>query len=563
VLAVVAFLAGACTGETVRTPIVERTGESTTGTLTWVPCQNDERLRGLGCTTVLVPLDPERPDGPSIELALARRPASGPSDERIGSLLINPGGPGASGIELVPQLASSMDPRVLDRFDLVGFDPRGVGNSSPVRCIDDDDALNALDGDPDTPAEIDRTVAVQREILQTCLDRHGELLTHLSTTTAAHDLDRIREALGDEMLSYLGFSYGTELGATYAALYPDRVRVMVLDGAVAPGLGDEELALTQAKGFEQAFTNFADACRTDTRCAARPDARALYGRVRTMAEQAPIPVSRAGEQRDLSIGDFQMGVVSALYDQAMWAYLARGLAEAAAGDGSTLLALSDVYHERRADGSYPNNADANLAISCADTTERFTLADTERAAADFGRAAPLFGTQLGWSLLSCAGWPTPADGPTTVRTTTDAPILVVGTVNDPATPYAWARQLTDALQPTAHLLTWEGQGHTAYLKSDCITEAVDAVLVELRLPADGTRCPDDSDSADAFAGVAPDLRDALMEGSGLDRKLATCIAEQVANELDPADLTGLYQGEVSSALEALIARAATRCAGGR
>ena len=182
-----------------------------------------------------------------------------------------------------------------DPLDLVGFDPRGVARSTPVNCIDDKATLNTLDGDPDTPAEIDETIESQRRITKACVERVGLLLPHLSTTETAHDLDAIRAALGEERLTYLGFSYGTEIGAVYATLYPDRVRALVLDGAVAPDLGATDLALAQAKGFERAFGSFADRCRTDSRCAATPDARALYEQVRTAVERAPIPVSTSGE----------------------------------------------------------------------------------------------------------------------------------------------------------------------------------------------------------------------------------------------------------------------------
>lgn len=530
-------------------------------TVDWRSCQDDE-LVGLDCATLEVPLDPDEPDGETIELALARREAGEP-ERRIGSLLINPGGPGASGVDLVGQLAAAMDERVLDRFDLVGFDPRGVGRSTAVDCIEDKERINGLDGDPDNKAEIDAFVAAQQEIVRGCVDRHAELLPFLSTANAAHDLDDIRAAVGDDKLTYLGFSYGTELGATYATLYPDKVRVMVLDGAVGPNLSDEELSATQAQGFDRAFGNLVAACRTDERCAARPDAKAVYETVRAKVEAKPIPVSTAGEDRQLTVGDFQYGMVSALYDQALWAYLARGLVEAADGDGATMLALADLYHERSSDGTYPNAADANLAINCADSTERSTVADAELAAADYRGEAPIFGAQLGWSAMACNGWPTAAEPVPPIETDTDAPILVIGTVNDPATPYEWAGQLNDALQPASRLLTWEGEGHTAYLKSDCVTEAVDTLLVDLRSPTANTRCPADADRADgAFAGIAPDLRDAFMDNSGLDRKTADCIAQKVSDAVTATDLVALYGGEDSASLEATVTKAAQACASG-
>ncbi len=535
-------------------------------TLTWARCRGESSLGGLQCATLTVPLDHGAPGGETIELALARRPASGKAAERIGSLVINPGGPGASGVELVEQLGSAMDQRVLDRFDLVGFDPRGVGRSAPVACIEDKAAVNALDGDPDNPAEIERIAAAQRAIGAACLTRYPSLLAHLSTAATTMDLDLIRLALGDETLTYLGFSYGTEIGSAYARRYPERIRALVLDGAVAPDLRQVDLARAQAEGFERAFSNFVERCRTDPRCVAGADVRALHHHVRAMVEQAPIAVSRAGEDRDLAIGDFQMGVVSALYDQTLWAYLAQGLVEAAAGDGATLLALADLYHQRRADGSYPNHADANLAITCADSDERYDVDNAARLAVDLARTAPTFGAQLGWSMLSCHGWPTLPDerlapiAEPSPGTPPDRAIVVVGTLHDPATPFVWAQQLTAALGPTARLLTWDGEGHTAYLKSPCVTNAVDLFLVTLKPPAVGTRCAAEAAAEDgAFAGIAPELRDAFISKSGFSRPVADCIARDVAAKTVLADLIGLYQGEMSNELQAILTQATTRC----
>ncbi|MGE0727285.1 MAG: alpha/beta hydrolase [Acidimicrobiia bacterium] len=526
----------------------------------WQSC-TDTELDGLECATVEVPLDHARPDGDTIEIALARRAASSPG-ERIGSLFVNPGGPGASGVELVPQLASAMDASVLDRFDLVGFDPRGVGRSTAVRCIDDHAALNALDGDPDTEAEVQALAEEQAAFVATCTERHGDLLPYLSTAATARDLDVLRRAVGDEQLTYLGFSYGTQLGATYAALFPDDIRVLVLDGAVGPNLTDDELALTQAKGFERAFGNFVAACRTDDACDAGPDAAATFERVRAEVEAGPIPVSTAGERRELQVGDFQYGVVGALYDQALWAFLARGLAEADRGDGATLLALADLYNDREADGTYPNADEANTAISCADSTERRDLDAARQAAERYEEQAPTFGPFLGWSAMACNGWPLGAEPQPTIVTTTSAPILVIGTVNDPATPYEWAGQLDEALQPASRLLTWQGEGHTAYLKSDCVTEAVDELLVELSEPADGTTCPAEATADGPFAGIVPDLRDALVENGGLDERTATCVAETVQEGLAPADLTSLYGTELSPSLERLLTGAVADCVAG-
>ncbi len=525
--------------------------------LRWTPCEEAE-LDGLDCATFEVPLDHRAPNGDTITLALSRREADG---RPIGSLVLNPGGPGAAGRELASQLQAVLSEEILEQFDLVGFDPRGVGASTPVRCADAStrDRLGTLDGDPDTPAEETAYARATATFTEGCVERHGDLLPHLGTENAARDLDRIRAALGDEKLTYLGYSYGTELGATYATLFPDRIRAMVLDGAVRPGGEPEDFALEQAKGFEVAFDNFVAACAADAACAARPDANAVYQTVRAAVEAAPIPVDEPGERRSLTVGGFQTGVVQALYDETLWTFLARGLVEAANGNGATLLALADLYNDRAPDGTYSNVSDANTAISCADDGERFTVEQARTFATQFAAASPRFGAQLGWMSLGCTGMPAPARPPVTIGAATAPPILVIGTVGDPATPYAWAAELAAVLGP-ATVLTWEGQGHTAYPKTDCISAAVDAYLLQRTVPAAGTRCPaGDADDGGPFNALRDELRSAF-EGSGLDDAVVACMAERLAAEITIRELTASETADLPPSLQRKVTGAATSCA---
>lgn len=526
-------------------------------TLRWKDCTEPE-LDGLQCSALAVPLDHRRPDGPTIDLAISRRPADG--KKPIGSLVVNPGGPGASGRDLVGQLDAALSEEVLDRFDLVGFDPRGVGASSPVRCVDGPgrDALVALDGDPDNPAEVGAYVEAQQAFAAACTSRYKQLLPHLGTEDAARDLDRLRAALGDRALTYLGYSYGTELGATYATLFPRRVRAMVLDGAVAPDASGLELSLEQAKGFELAFDNFVAACARDSACAARPDAEAMYQAVRTKVEAAPIPVKEGSERRSLAVGAFQTAVIGALYDESLWTFLARGLVEARDGNGATLLALADLYTDRRSDGSFTNVSDANTAITCADDAERPTRQEAEQYARQFATGSPRFGAQLGWMSLSCLGMPVSGQDPVRIAAPDAPPLLVIGTVGDPATPYPWAGQLAGALG-SATLLTWEGEGHTAYPKTSCITAAVDAYLLRLEVPATGTRCPaGDTDDTGPFGALAEELRKGL-DGSGLSPAVTDCVARQVAEQITVRELIDA-QTAAPASVQRKVAAAALACA---
>ncbi len=470
-------------------------GASSGIALAWEPCPEGDNGESddFDCATLLVPVDYADPDGPEIEIAVTRRPAED-EGRRVGSLVINFGGPGAPGVEFLRSGFESLPEAVQDRFDLVSFDPRGVGQSTAIECADDTATSAAFDGDPDTPQEIERVWALHDEFVTACQRNAGELLSSVGTNNAARDLDRIREAIGDERLTYLGYSYGTSLGYAYAVLFPARVRALVLDGVVDPQLEAADSVSQDAASFEEATGAFFAACESRRSCPIGPDPRAVMERVLARLEDGEtLPTDAELLEEDgrlLHLGEAQIGILRALYDsESGWDYLELGLDAADGGDGTILLALSDDFTDYQGDGVYGNLSDANVAINCADSDERPSYDDAERLADELAVRYPVWGRFIGLGLASCTGWPTAADPIPSTETVPGAPpILLVGTTGDPATPYEGAVALAEQLA-SGVLLTYEGEGHTAYGgKSDCIDDAVDAYLIDLEAPADGTVC---------------------------------------------------------------------------
>ncbi|WP_129336664.1 alpha/beta hydrolase [Cellulomonas endophytica] len=459
------------------------TGELTEQVPAWAACGD------LECATVEAPLDWADPEGGRITLALARHAATG---ERRGTLFVNPGGPGSSGVDFVPQAVQTFSPELLEAYDLVGFDPRGVGASTPVRCVDGPelDAITAADVDP-SDAGLARAAETWARVGAQCLERTGELLGHVDTVSAARDLDLLRTLVGDETLTYLGYSYGTSLGATYAALFPDRVGRLVLDGALDPTLTSTELSAGQAAGFEGALRAYVADCLGTDGCPLDGDVDDGMAQIREMLDRATAGPLPTGTDRRLTGALAFSGIAVTLYVQAAWPTLTEALRAALLrGDGSLLLTLSDAYYGREADGTYPSNMfEAFWAIGCADGRAPSDPATMRADAAAVEAAAPTVGPWFSYGGVTCAQWPTPAAEPLPSYAAEGAdPVLVVGTTNDPATPYVWAERLAETLS-SGVLLTYEGEGHTAYNRSrPCVAGVVDAYLLEGEVPAEGTRC---------------------------------------------------------------------------
>jgi len=457
--------------------------------LGWEDCGD-----GFECARLRVPLDYDDPAAQSIRLALVRLPASGPG-ARIGSLVVNPGGPGGSGIDYARRARTAVTGPVRERFDVVGFDPRGVGQSEPVRCLTDEqtDEFIAADGSPDDAGEERRLLRLAEDFAARCEQRAGALLPHVGTRDAARDMDVLRAGLGDRRLHYLGKSYGTYLGATYAGLFPDKVGSMVLDGAIDPRVSARRQGRAQAAGFEQALAAFVDDCVARSDCPIgddRAEGLAAIDRLLARADAEPL---ESADGRVATQALVVLGIVAAMYDETNgWPALRVGLRQAIDdGDASVLLLLADFYTDRDQEGRYTNNQnDVIYAVNCLDRPEDGDLADLRAAARSFSRVSPRFGAYIAWGGLPCAVWPAePESGPAAVRAPGARPILVIGTTRDPATPYQWAKALARQLD-SGVLLTYDGDGHTAYARgSSCIDAAVESYLLRDRLPArSASRC---------------------------------------------------------------------------
>jgi pimeloyl-ACP methyl ester carboxylesterase len=456
--------------------------------LTWEWCR-----AGQLCTTLEVPLDYQRPRGETIELAVLKVPAAEPGS-RIGSLVVNPGGPGAPGTGYASYAAtpgSVFRAPVLAAYDIVGFDPRGTGASDPVDCLSDDelDAYIAQDPDPDTPAEVDAFTGFNDEIGRGCAERSGELAAHVTTIEAARDMDVLRAALGESQLTYYGASYGTELGATYADLFPDRVGRLVLDGAVDVSLSPRELALQQAAGFETALRAYVQDCVGQDDCPLGDSLDAGLARIQQLLQDVDAQPLPAEGDRELEVGNAFYGVVLPLYRRDDWPTLTQALADAFDGDGSALLGLSDVYASRGPDGYYDNSMEANYAIGCLDDPWAIPASEVSANLADFEQASPTFGEVFAWALTNCGGIQVESTEPhRDITAAGAAPIVVIGTTRDPATPYAWAQSLAEQLD-SGVLVSRDGDGHTGYTEgNDCVDAAVDDYFLRGAVPEDGLSC---------------------------------------------------------------------------
>jgi len=449
-----------------------------------------ERDLSFECGRTEVPISYDEPEGATLPLFLVRV-VSGTQTDRIGSLVVNPGGPGASGADAAIGLALTLPDEIVSRFDIVGFDPRGVGLSTPVECIPDErkEEILAAEPRPVSDEDLDAAFALAQDVADGCAEEYGDALGTFNTVDTARDMDRLREALGDEQLTYLGYSYGTTLGSTYAEIFPDKVRALVLDAAVDPDVAAKEDAEQSAAAFEAGFDAFAANCTgLLAGCPLGAQPRQFVEQVLAQAAATPIPSSEPGETRQATPGIVMTAIQAALYDTASWPQLAQSLAAAQAGDAKGLFSLADSYAGRLEDGTYSNLFDANVAINCADTEERFDESEIRDLAADWNAKYPLFGAGSAVGLYTCSVWEAERTPLPERDAAGSAAIVVVGNSGDPVTPLPGAVDLAEDLD-NGHLLTWQGQGHTAYPKTDCITAAVDTYLLDLVPPMDGLTCP--------------------------------------------------------------------------
>lgn len=450
------------------------------GTIEWRACD------GIECATFQAPLDYTKPNGKTIELSLIRIKARD-SSKRIGVLIANPGGPGASANDFVRIWRNVLSGDIRDRFDIVSFDPRGVGESSPIDCHQTLQALVAVDPDPDTDAEWQRAKTESQKFADNCAAKYGDVLSFVGTKNVARDMDAIRVALGEDKLNYLGYSYGTAIGAVYADMFPTHVRAMVLDGGLDLSLSFEDVNRTQMIGFERAFQAYLDDCKARSCGLANGgEPRAAVNAIIAKAEAGPIPAKNA--DRPAGPGEVQLGIISAMYSKSAWNSLTKALQDAQGGDGTGLVRLTDQYLERNSDGSYPNLIEANIAVNNVDEVCPKDPEAYRAMGEKFARDAPTFGRSAATAGLVCAFWPAKADPLSAPRAAGAPPIIVVDTTNDPATPYEWGKALSEQLD-TGVLVTNRGEGHTIYAQGNsCIDTVVNSYLLTLAVPAEGTTC---------------------------------------------------------------------------
>ena len=456
--------------------------------LAWAPCKDKPQMQ---CADVKVPLDYKKPDGKTITVAMAKVPAA--NGKPIGSLFVNPGGPGESGIDLVSGADKIFSKALRDQYDIVGFDPRGVGSSTAVDCVSDAELGKYLDSEFDlsTPEGKKAEKAQAEKFAKGCKDKSGDLLAHVGTESAARDLDVLRGLVGDKKLNYFGFSYGTSLGGMYANLFPKKTGRLVLDGALDPQLGNARMGYEQVVGFETAFQHYAQHCVDTGRCPLGGSVDEARAKMKALFDQAlKSPFRTTNPKRPLNRAALYSTVISMMYRELYWTYLDQGLSQLVEqNNGSIILGYYDLFEERQGNKFKNNAKEAFWAINCADYVPS-PSAEYQQYADKLRTEAPVFGSLMMEGTDICSLWPYhPKANPGPYEAKGSAPIVVIGTKYDPATPYQWAQTLHKTLSNSV-LLTWEGDGHTAYGKAgSCLNDPVDKYLLTGKVPQDGLVCP--------------------------------------------------------------------------
>ena len=457
--------------------------------LDWTDCHD-----GMQCASATAPLDWAEPAGETISLALVRHQATG--SNKLGSLFVNPGGPGASGVNFIADsLDYAVSGAVQKNYDVIGFDPRGVGASTAVVCVDTPAQLDEYLFAPfvssrNTPEWFNERQSSSEAFAQGCAEHTGDLLAHVDTVSAAHDLDMLRAVVGDRELNYLGYSYGTLLGAIYAENFPGNVGRMVLDGALDPASSSFDVNLTQSVGFENALRAYLADCLAGSDCpfsGSVDSAMTQVGDLLAGLESSPLTAS---DGRVLGADAMLTAIIAPLYDKEAWSFLTKVFAGVNDGDADYAYGAVDWYYNRNDDGTYADNStEAFIAINCLDYPVSSDPAQWKADAQKLVEKAPIIGPYMSYGDQLCSAWPYKAVmKPGKVSATGAGDILVVGTTGDPATPYAWAQSLAKELEG-GHLVTYNGEGHTAYNKSNaCVNNAVDGFLLRGKVPATDPKC---------------------------------------------------------------------------
>ena len=451
----------------------------------WKPCDGSTSTE-VECGNIEVPFDYADPEQGSFVLYVKKHNAASPAD-RIGSMMVNPGGPGFGGSSLADDAQYYFSQDLIDRFDIIAWDPRGTGESTPaVDCVDTFDEYFGLDSPPETPDKKQALIDAAQAFNDKCAENSGTILPYISTMASAQDINSLRLALGEEKVSYFGFSYGSELGTTWATMFPETVRAIVVDGAVDPNASSVQEGMNQAKGFEGQLATFLKQCSEKTTCAFHNGgkAEAAFDQLVLDIDVTPLEVSK--DRTPVTQGVLFTAVAQAMYSDYYWPQLSEALNAARGGDGKGILQLYDDYYQRKEDGTYGNELEAFLAISCLDDPGATSTEEVDLHIEEFIAAAPRLGGNFAYG-YSCALWPVKQASKVTITGKGSGPIVVVGTTGDPATPLDSTRKMALGLEQGI-LIVVDANQHTGYGANNCVVKAVDDYLIKLTVPANETTC---------------------------------------------------------------------------
>jgi pimeloyl-ACP methyl ester carboxylesterase len=466
-------------------PSLDNTTEFVVNPIEWTACDGSTNTE-VECGNIEVPFDYADPDQGSFVLYVKKHNAVSPAD-RIGSMMVNPGGPGFGGSSLADDAEYYFSQDLIDRFDIIAWDPRGTGESTPaVNCVDTFDEYFGLDSPPETPDEKQALIDASQAFNDKCAENSGTILPFISTKASAQDINSLRLALGEEKVSFFGFSYGSELGTTWATMFPETVRAIVVDGAVDPTASSIQEGMAQAKGFEGQLATFLKQCSERTTCEFHNngDAEDAFDKLVLDIDAKPLEVSK--DRTLVTQGVLFTAVAQAMYSDYYWPQLSEALSAAQGGDGKGILQLYDDYYQRNEDGTYGNELEAFLAISCLDDPGATSTEEVDSHIEDFIAAAPRLGGNFAYG-YSCALWPVKQAAKVNITGKGAGPIVVVGTTGDAATPLSSTRKMAQGLEQGI-LIVVDANQHTGYGANSCVVKAVDEYLIKLTVPANETTC---------------------------------------------------------------------------
>ena len=464
---------------------LDNTTEFVVNPIVWTACDGSTNTE-VECGNIEVPFDYADPEQGSFVLYIKKHNAANPAD-RIGSMMVNPGGPGFGGSSLADDAEYYFSQDLIDHFDIIAWDPRGTGETTPaVNCVDTFDEYFGLDSPPETPEEKQALIDASQAFNDKCAENSGTILPYISTMASAQDINSLRLALGEEKVSFFGFSYGSELGTTWATMFPETVRAIVVDGAVDPNASSTQEGLNQAKGFEGQLSTFLKQCSEKTTCEFHNggDAEAAFDKLVLDIDTTPLEVLK--DRTLVTQGVLFTAVAQAMYSDYYWPQLSEALSAAQLGDGKGILQLYDDYYQRNEDGTYGNELEAFLAISCLDDPGATSTEEVDSHIEDFIAAAPRLGGNFAYG-YSCALWPVKQAAKVDITGKGAGPIVVVGTTGDAATPLSSTRKMAQGLEQGI-LIVVDANQHTGYGANSCVVKAVDEYLIKLTVPANETTC---------------------------------------------------------------------------